>query len=99
MTVDYGEHFKLTVDFYFDRGRRSEYRMCLSTTPLCLSYSVDSGHILVSCTYSVDSDHVVAPCRYSVDSDHVVVSYSYSVDSDHVVVSCNFNVDSGHVYN
>ena len=103
LTVDYGEHFKLTVDIYFDRGRRSEYRMCWTTTPLCLacSYSVDSGHILVSCTYSVnvDSDHVVVPCCYSVDSDHVVMSCSYSVDSDHVVLSCNFNVDSGHVYN
>ena len=34
LTVDYGENFKLTVDFYFDQGRRSEYRMCWSATPL-----------------------------------------------------------------
>ena len=26
LTVDYGVYFKLTVDFYFDRGRSSEYR-------------------------------------------------------------------------
>ena len=27
LTVDYGEYFKLTVDFYFDCGRCSEYRL------------------------------------------------------------------------
>ena len=25
LTVDYGEYFKLTVDFHFDKGQRSEY--------------------------------------------------------------------------
>ena len=25
LTVDYGEYFKLTIDFHFDRGQRSEY--------------------------------------------------------------------------
>ena len=28
LTVDYGEYFKLTVDFYFDRSRSSEYSCC-----------------------------------------------------------------------
>ena len=34
LTVDYGEYFKLTIDFYFDRGHRSEYRMFWSATLL-----------------------------------------------------------------
>ena len=27
LTVDHGEYFELTVDFYFDHGRSSEYRL------------------------------------------------------------------------
>ena len=34
LTVDYGEYFNLTVDFYFDHGLRSKYRVCWSATPL-----------------------------------------------------------------
>ena len=27
LTIDYGEYFKLTVNFYFDHGRSPEYRL------------------------------------------------------------------------
>ena len=38
LTVDYGAYFKLTVDFHFDQGRRSEYRIYWSATPLCILF-------------------------------------------------------------
>ena len=34
LTIDFEEYFKLTFDFYFDRGRRSKYTTCVSATPL-----------------------------------------------------------------
>ena len=38
LTVDYGEYFNLSVDFYFDHDRRSKYRMCWSAN--CLHHAV-----------------------------------------------------------
>ena len=39
LTVDYGEHFKLTVDFYFDRGCRSGVQNVLECHPCYLNYT------------------------------------------------------------
>lgn len=44
LTVDYREYFELTVDFYFDRGQRSEYRVYWNATPL-LMFSLYTSHI------------------------------------------------------
>ena len=51
LTVDYGEHFKLTVDFYFNRGHRSEYRMCWSAT--------DPWYVLTASTAKHNPIHVL----------------------------------------
>ena len=49
LTIDYGEYFKLTVDFYFDHSRSSEYILLWSATPLprVISVSMHYSHTLL----------------------------------------------------